>query len=75
MFTILKFALLTCAFYLGLAVLVEASLFVLLMRGGVLYAVNFKAWGVMFGVFWLIAFAAAWRVMMVPYLATFPRPR
>ena len=75
MFIIAKLALVTCAFYVGISVLLEAALFGLAFwKGGVLYWINFKAWALIFGLLWLVSFAVAWRIMMVPFLAGFPRP-
>ena len=75
MFIVAKLALVTCAFYVGLSVLLEAALLGLtLWKGGVFYSVNFKAWALIFGLMWLVSFAVAWRIMMVPFLASFPRP-
>ena len=75
MFIIAKLALVTCAFYVGLSLLLEAALLGLaLWRGGIFYSINFKAWALIFGPMWLVSFAVAWRIMMVPFLARFPRP-
>jgi len=75
MFIIAKLALVTCAFYVGISVLLEAALFGLAFwKGGALYWINFKAWALIFGLLWLISFAGAWRIMMVPFLAGYPRP-
>jgi hypothetical protein len=72
---ITKLALVTCAFYVGISVLLEVVLLALtLWKGGVFYSINFKAWALIFGLLWLVSFALAWRIMMVPFLASFPRP-
>ncbi len=74
MFLIVKTVLVTCAFYLGIAILLEALLFgVVHWKGGVFYSINFKAWALIFGLIWLASFALAWRVTIVPLLAKFPR--
>ena len=73
MFLIAKMALVTCAFYVGISLLLEAVLLgVTFWKGGVMYSVNFKAWALIFGVIWLASFALAWRVTIVPFLAKFP---
>jgi hypothetical protein len=75
MFLIAKTALLTCAFYLGIAIVLEALLVgVTHWKGGVIYSINFKAWALVFGVIWLASFALAWRVAIIPVLAKVPRP-
>jgi hypothetical protein len=75
MFLIAKTALVTCAFYMGLSVVLEVLLLGFMFRkGGIMYSLNFKAWALIFGVIWLASFALAWRVTIVPLLAKFPRP-
>ena len=75
MFLIAKTALVTCAFYIGIAIVLEALLLgVTHWKGGIFYSINFKAWAVVFGLIWLASFALAWRVTIVPMLAKFPRP-
>ena len=75
MFLIIKVALVTCAFYLGMSLLIEALLFLLtLWKGGVLYTLDARMWGGLFAVVWLISFLAAWRIIMGGFVATFPRP-
>jgi hypothetical protein len=70
MFLIAKTALVTCAFYLGIALVLEALLLgVAHWKGGVIYSINFKAWALVFGLIWLASFALAWRVTIVPALA------
>jgi hypothetical protein len=75
MFLIVKTALVTCAFYVGMAILLEALLLgVTHWKGSVFFSINFKAWALIFGLIWLASFALAWRVTIVPLLAKFPRP-
>src|ERR1700704_3222744 len=75
MFLITKTALVTCAFYFGISVVLEALLLgFMFWKGGAMYSLNFKAWGLIFGVIWLASFALAWRFTIVPFLAKFPRP-
>jgi hypothetical protein len=75
MFLILKSALLTCVFYVAAAVLLEGLLLGLVyLKGGIVYAINFKFWAITFGAIWLGSFALTWRVLMVPHLAKFPLP-
>jgi len=75
MFLIAKTALVTCAFYVGMSILLEVLLVGLTFwKGGIMYSLNFKVWVLMFGVIWLASFALAWRLTVVPFLAKFPRP-
>ena len=75
MFLIAKTALVTCAFYVGMSILLEVLLLGLTFwKGGIRYSLNFKVWVLMFGVIWLASFALAWRLTVVPFLAKFPRP-
>ena len=75
MFLIAKTALVTCAFYVGISVLLEALLLgVSPWKGGIMYSLNFKVWALWFGVIWLASFALAWRIIVVPFVANFPRP-
>ena len=73
MLIIVKTALVTCVFYVGITVLLGALLLgVTLWKGGVAYSVNFTTFAFIFGVIWLASFALAWRVTVVPFLAKFP---
>jgi hypothetical protein len=75
MFLVTKIALVTCAFYLGISLLIEALLFAFtLWKGGILYTFDSRVWTVVFGLIWLVSFLVAWRVTMGPFLAKFPRP-
>jgi hypothetical protein len=75
MFLIAKMVVVTCAFYLAIAVLLEAVLMgVTFAKGGMMYSLSFKIWAVVFGPIWLASFALAWRVTIVHYIAKFPMP-
>jgi hypothetical protein len=75
MFLIAKMALVTCAFYLAIAILLEAVLMgVTFAKAGLMYSLSFKVWAVGFFPVWLASFALAWRVTIVPYIAKFPIP-
>ena len=68
-----KFALVTCSFYLGITVLLEASVlgigalkgFGIVMQRPVLY--------VGFGLIWLLSFTLAWRIVWTPILSRFSK--
>lgn len=75
MFLILKMALVTSAFYVVAAVLLEGLIMgVVYWEGGISYTINFKSWAIVFGAIWLASFALTWKVVMVPHLAKFPLP-
>ena len=62
MFFILKLALVTCVFYVGVCLLMEAVLLaVVYLKGGVFYFVRFWPWFGIFSVVWFICFTLAWR--------------
>lgn len=69
-----KIALVTCAFYLGLNVLLEAALLGLAQWTGIA-GVHFHRGGqyVFFGILWLISFSLAWRIVATPIFAKIPR--
>ena len=74
MFLLTKFALVTCAVYLGIAVLIDGAIFCM---------ARWKALGVFvqggrsalpgglafFGAVWLVAFLISWRIVVTPLLA------
>jgi len=65
---ILKLAIVTCAFYMGITLLLFAGLMVLVhSKGMVGYALNWRSWGMFFGVVWLVSFNAAWRIVYHPF--------
>jgi len=74
MFLIAKMALVTCAFYIGISLPLEVALLLAAKTGGILYTLNPVAWALVSGVAWFISFVLAWRVFMVPFIASFPRP-
>jgi hypothetical protein len=73
---ILKFAALTCAFYLGISVLIQAALFgVAIWKGSVGIFLSRWMWGAVFAVIWLASFSLAWHFFFSgarARLSTFP---
>ena len=70
MMLVLKLALLTCAFYLAAAVLIEATIFALTHLVGMWGVVSPKlAAGVIFGAIWLGSFLLAWHILVTPVLS------
>jgi hypothetical protein len=83
----LKLGLLTCAFYIGLTIVVEAVLWAVIYFNGLGLFVSVRhpgwslgselglkmglAFGVIFGVVWLISFAAAWRIVFLDLRSQF----
>jgi len=71
---VVKLAAMTCVFYLGSAVLMEASLVVLAhVLGSAGLALSRSGWMVLFGIVWLASFLLAWRVVISPILARIPK--
>jgi hypothetical protein len=75
MFFVTKFAFVTCAVYLGIAILVD-SVILCVARWRVLSFVvqkgatsAFPGGLVFFGAMWLLAFLISWRVVVTPLLA------
>ncbi len=69
---VLKLAAVTCAFYLGAAVLIEVAMIVLthLLGGLSVIATRPRLVGaVFFGGVWLASFLLAWRVVVTPIFA------
>jgi hypothetical protein len=61
---LLRLALLTCAFYLAIAVLAEVGVFVAArIKGSFGYVASPWGWAVWSGVMWLISYSLAWRVI------------
>ena len=66
-----KLGLLTCAFYVGLTIVMEALIWAKIHFGGLGILVSGKhaglklgiMFGVVFGVVWLISFGAAWSIV------------
>ena len=74
MFLIAKLALVTCAFYMLTAIVIEVGILVLTqVCGGVFYGVSYRAWAVGFAAIWLVSFSLAWRLIVVPFLASVHR--
>lgn len=74
MFFFTKLALVTCAFYVGIAVLLDAAAFgMAVWKGGFVYALTRTGGLVLFGVTWLISFLLSWRIVMTPLLARVAR--
>jgi hypothetical protein len=73
---VLKLAALTCAFYLSVAVLIEATILGLthLMGGIGFFAPRPKlVAGIFFGAVWLGSFLFAWRIVVTPIFARIPK--
>ena len=61
---ILRLGIVTCAFYLGITLLlVLAMAAVAHLKGDVWYLFNWRSIGFLFGLVWLFSFAAAWRIV------------
>lgn len=69
----LKFAVVTCAFYLGIVLLMEAGVLVVARFDMVGVVAPRWGWialfGVVFGVVWLISFLLAYRIVVSPFIA------
>ncbi len=70
-----KLALVTCAFYLGLNILMEATVFgIAVWQGGVLFGFRSRTVVTLFfGLMWLLSFGLAWRIVITPILAKIPK--
>jgi hypothetical protein len=61
---ILKLAIVTCVFYMGITLLLCAGLMMLVHSKGIVgYALNWRPLGTLFGLIWLVSFSAAWRIV------------
>ncbi len=61
---IVKFAALTCAIYLAIAVILEVLFFALsIAKGGMMIFGSIRAWGVLFGIVWLVSFTSAFHIL------------
>jgi hypothetical protein len=70
MFFYTKLALVTCAFYLGAAILLDAVIFgMALWKGSFDISATKSGWMVLFGAAWLASFLLSWRIVMNPLLA------
>ena len=69
---ILKLAIVTCAIYLGITLLLLlGGLVVVYWKGSVGYNYNFRPWAILFGLMWFISFIIAWRVVIQQTLNVF----
>ncbi|MGA8224144.1 MAG: hypothetical protein WB780_21035 [Candidatus Acidiferrales bacterium] len=67
----LKFGLLTCAFYVGLTIVLEGGVWALIYFRGIMFFIDQKhpalslaaVPAVIFGVTWLVSFSAAWFIV------------
>ena len=66
-----KLALVTCAFYLGINVLLDVAMFgIALLKGGSLLGFSSRIAGILFfGLIWLLSFVLAWRIVLAPLQA------
>jgi len=70
---ILKLAGMTCAFYLGIALLMQAALFGLAIWNGIAGILLVRwMWGAVFAVVWLISFSLAWHFIYAGVRARHP---
>ena len=61
---IVKLSLLSCAFYLGFALLAEAAFYAIgVMKDGFAYAFTSRGWLVLSGIVWLLSTSAAFRIV------------
>lgn len=75
MFLFARFALVTCAFYLAIAVLLDAAMFgIAVWKGGSDVAASRSAWFVFFGLVWVVSFLLSWRIVLAPLFANIPKP-
>jgi hypothetical protein len=67
---ILRLTLVTCAFYMGIALLLLVGLAAIVhLKGMVGISLNWRSFGVLFGLIWLVSFSAAWRVVYHQFTA------
>jgi len=65
-----KLALVTCAFYLGISILLDAAVFgMALWKGSFGISATKTGWLVFFGFSWLASFLFSWRVVVGPILS------
>jgi hypothetical protein len=76
MFFYTKLALVTCVFYLGVAILLDAGIFSMaLWKGGSSISATKSGWTMLFGSAWLVSFLLSWRIVVTPILAQITRFR
>ena len=62
---VMKLALVTCAVYMGITVVLFACEIALVhLKGQVFYTLDWRAFGLLFGLIWLVSFTAAWRIVI-----------
>ena len=67
---ILKLAIVTCAIYMGITLLLFFCVLALVhLKGGVFYGLNWRAFGLLFGLIWLASFTVAWRIVISRFAA------
>lgn len=67
MFIFTRFVALTCAFCIGVAILLDVGLLLTArITGGVGVAYSRWSWLILWGVVWLASFSLAWHVLVVP---------
>jgi hypothetical protein len=69
-----KLALVTCAFYLGVSILLDAAGFEIAQwKGSFAISATRTGWLLFFGIAWLMSFLLSWRIVMAPLLARIHR--
>jgi hypothetical protein len=69
---ILKLAMITCAIYMGFALLFLVSGLVFGPWKSVIgYNTHFRAWAILFGLMWFVSFIIAWRIAIYQTLNAF----
>ena len=64
-----KLAIVTCAFYLGISILLDAAVFgMALWKGSAGIFATKTGWTVFFEFAWLVSFLLSWRVVVLPIL-------
>jgi hypothetical protein len=70
---ILKLALLSCALYVGVAILMEGGLLLWArLAGSVAFSASRTAWFLLFGIIWLGSFSLAWHIVLTGLRAKLP---
>ena len=65
-----KLALVTCAFYLGISILLDAAVFgIALWKDSFMVAATKTGWLLFFAFAWLVSFLLSWRVVVGPLVA------
>jgi hypothetical protein len=69
---ILKLAIVTCAIYMGITLLLlVGGLVIAPWKGVVGYNYNFRAWALLFGLTWVVSFIISWRLVIWQTLNAF----